>query len=218
MAYVIYDPGTGTVLGAEGALLLDTEQLDALVGPDSDVALSEEDPDAQAAATQIGRPLALPKNPDINPSPGPLDISLDRERLYLLIEDSIQEIGQTLDLGRNHALAEIINTGINNLVFDGVTSCLSPVIRAVDLSSELMPDNHLNPEAGIMITAWFSDEFGRMLTAQAVYYPPIDFEDDMADVMSNSDIITSITSAISSAVTTINHNTARDFDFLLRAL
>lgn len=220
MSHMIYDPDTGTVLSAQGALLVDTEQLEAFVGIDADVALSEEDPDAQSAAREIGRPIPVPRAPLDQTGPGPLHLTVDRDLLTSRLEDTLSDIDQFVDMTRNPSVNEIIYTGINHTMFASTLPCVSDGITDVELSADFLalPDNHLNPEAGIMITAWFSDEFGRMLTAQAVYYPPIDFEDDMADVMSNSDIITSITSAISSAVTTINHNTARDFDFLLRAL
>lgn len=69
MAHLIYEPDTGTVIGADNVLLVDLAELRKLVSPDADVLLSEEDPTAQSAAESIGVSLIDLLTNDPAPTP-----------------------------------------------------------------------------------------------------------------------------------------------------
>lgn len=64
-AHLLYDPQTGTIVDAEGVLLVDLDELETHLDQvpehyDSvNEALLEEDPAAQAAAQSLGRPIMV---------------------------------------------------------------------------------------------------------------------------------------------------------------
>lgn len=63
---VLFDPSTGTVVGAEDSLLVELDELSRRLGTeDADVLLSEENPRAQQIAAEIG--VSLTERPSIDP-------------------------------------------------------------------------------------------------------------------------------------------------------
>lgn len=217
MTHLIYDPETGTVLGTENALLVRLADLKGIVGPEADTRLSEEDPEAQGAAQEVGKPLR--KLAEFTPtSTSPLNITLDHDKLKSAITDSIEDLDSALDDRTAHSLSEIISTGINNLSYDGLSTAASSNIADVDFSAEAVGQDPLSTGQAVLVTAWFNSHEGSYLTNQAVYHLAQPFEIDVADERSDEAIIIQIHRALVVAVSSINHNTAADFSFYLKAL
>ena len=208
MSHLIYDPGTGTVLAATDALLVDIAELENQVGPDADVLLSEEDNDTQRIASDIGYPL-------IDTGRSPVHLTLHSDGLQQAVADSLHDVDEVLGSRRDRSLAEIINTSINHIIYHSdVIQSRARWVSTVHISSDLVePMMSGHDDTALAVTVWLHNSRGGFLTEQ-VQYHPVGVLPGERQEPTDEFLVDQIRMALLTAVAAANSNIAADYAFM----